>query len=59
MTARDPHRFSSPGNGSMLYITDVSLLDNGTFTCEFISIKTVYSSILVLGEEIQYYNPVF
>jgi hypothetical protein len=47
----EPERFHSPGNGSALYITNVSMSDNGTFICDFISLTTVYTEVqlLVIG----------
>jgi hypothetical protein len=48
VTTLEPHRFSSPGNGSILRITNVSLSDNGTFSCQLISKNTVHSSAELL-----------
>ena len=47
----EPDRFYSPGNGSILYITNVSISDNGSYLCEFLNAKTAYSSVelIVLG----------
>ena len=49
---KEPERFYSPGNGSFLYITNVTMSDNGSFLCEFLNARTAYySSVepLVLG----------
>ena len=47
----EPERFHSPGNGSALYITNVSMSDNGSFICKFISLTTVHTEVqlLVIG----------
>ena len=47
----EPERFYSPGNGSTLHITNISMSDNGTYMCEFISLKTVYTTVqlMVIG----------
>jgi hypothetical protein len=46
--AIEPERFHSPGNGSTLYITNVSMSDNGTFICEFLSLTTLYKEVELL-----------
>ena len=54
----EPERFYSPGNGSTLYITNVSMSDNGSFQCEFISLTTVYTEVklMVIGMNKMYTN---
>ena len=48
----EPERFYSPGNGSLLHITNVNMTDNGSFLCEFVSIETTYRQVelVVLGK---------
>lgn len=50
----EPERFYSPGNGSILYITNVSIADNGSFECEYLGAKTVYAEVelLVIGKHL-------
>lgn len=60
VTTTQRERFSSPGNGSILYINNVSMSDNGTFVCEFISMTTAfaYVQLLVNGKEADVYYAV-
>lgn len=44
----EPERFYQPGNGSILYITNVGMSDNGSFLCEFINARTAYISVELL-----------
>ncbi|XP_062499778.1 hemicentin-1-like isoform X2 [Corticium candelabrum] len=50
VTSTESERFSSPGNGSILHITNVSLSDNGTFTCDFylLKMKRAFVQLLVI-----------
>ena len=52
VTSTESERFSSPGNGSILHITNVSLSDNGTFTCDFylLKMKRAFVQLLVIGK---------
>jgi hypothetical protein len=45
---KEPDRFYSPGNGSILHIKNVNISDNGSFVCEFLNAKTAYSSVELL-----------
>ena len=48
---QQPDRFSSPGSGSLLFITKVTMADSGSYVCQFVSLRLAYRDVelLVVG----------